>query len=94
MNRNRNGLHSQPTQLIKNTFFSLPGVTACQQTGGGGLTDSTERVLQQRTDRPLKERGLGIGTGIYLTTAPSRESRATLAVKRDLLPAFGQTGLY
>lgn len=56
--------------------------------------DFTERVLWQRTDRPLKGRGLGIGIGIYLTTGPSRDSRVTLAVKRDLLPAFGHTGLY
>lgn len=56
--------------------------------------DFTERVLQQRTDRPLKGRGLGIGIGTYLTSAPSRESRVTLAVKRDLLLTFGQTGLY
>lgn len=56
--------------------------------------DFTERVLWQGTDRPLKGRGLGTGTGIYLTTAPSRESRVTAVVKRDLLPAFGQTGLY
>lgn len=55
--------------------------------------DFTEHVLWQRTDRPLKEGGLGIGTDIYLTAAPSRESRVTLAAKRDLLPAFGQTGL-
>lgn len=47
--------------------------------------DFTERVLWQGTDRPLKGMGLGIGTGIYLTTAPSRESRVTQAVKRDLV---------
>lgn len=75
-------------------LFLPAGLTAWHQTGGGGLMDSTERVLWQGTDRPLKGRSLGIGTGIYLTTAPSRESRVALAAKHELLPAFEQTGLY